>query len=746
VPREFEPEQFGPYTLLRHLATGGMGELYLAQREGVAGFAKHLVVKRIRPELATDREFVDMFLTEGRIAALLDHPNVVHISDLGEVNGIFYMAMEYIAGKDLGALLQRVNGPLGLPEALHVMVSVCEGVAFAHGATDTDGRPLQLVHRDINPQNVLVSYQGSVSITDFGIAKARAIPQRETRAGVLKGKFGYLAPEQARSGSVDHRTDIYALGLLLFEITTGQRAIPGRSDTELLYAAAEGVTQRPTALAPSYPPALEQIYLNATANQPEHRYQSARQLQEALVGFQVEHRLVVTSSRLSELMQRMFATEWSEERKALTPTATRASPRGSGLHQPPTVLRSDGSQPKDPSVRQFVNAPTIHDNQLESAFGAEDDLGETVTDLPEYDALRNDLAKEEDLRKTTRITPSGEQALVEDLIKTTTKHTPRPREEVDPILASAQTRLLDTSQAGEQQTYEDGASRAGQQQAPDEGGTSQAGQQQVFDEDERVLRGQWTSEDVAPRRRRARWPIILVSTLVTLCLAGGGVYFFVTRGTGSEGADAAPDSTVVSRTDATDGPSAVVSPLARKDAAPPDAAQPDTGTTPDVGATRADAAHAARDAAAPTPPVAPAHRPRGKGRIRVTCTPPVKVFWRGRALGRTPLTATVTSGRQRLTLRNAKLGIRVGRTVRVKPGGQTVLDTRVGQGVLVVKARPWAHVDLDGKRVGTTPIRPIRLYEGQHQVKLTNTDKNQTQTVRVVIKPGEVTKIVRRFQ
>jgi serine/threonine protein kinase len=728
--RDIEPEQFGPYFLVRHLATGGMGELYLAQREGVAGFSKQLVVKRIRPELATDREFVDMFLTEGRIAALLDHPNVVHISDLGEVGGIFYMAMEYIAGKDLGTLLQRAGGPLDLPEALHVMVSLCEGVAFAHNATDPEGRPLHLVHRDINPQNVLISYQGSVSITDFGIAKARAIPQRETRAGVLKGKFGYLAPEQARSGPVDSRTDIYALGLLLFETTTGQRAIPGNSDTELLYAAAEGLTQRPTTLARSYPPALERIYLIATETRPERRYQSARELQEALVAFQVEQRLVVTSSRLSELMQRLFATEWSEERRALTPTASRrpegARPStGSGLHEKSTIIRSAGSQPKDPSVRQFVNAPTIHDKpvtDLGAEFDAEDDLSETVSDLPEYSQIKNELEStleddvlEEDLRKTTRLTPSGERASVEELIKTTTKHKPRTRKEVDPILAAAQTRLLDTSHADQHPL-----------------------QDQTFDEEERLLRGQWTFEDAVDSPRRARWPIILVSTLVTLGIAGGAgfYYFFVHEGTDGPRAatarDGGADSTVaaISRADATtaDTVEAVASPIARKDVAPP---------------ALEDAAVPRLDTARPTPPVAPQRR---KGRIRVTCTPRVTVFWRGRALGRTPLSATINAGRQRLSLRNSKLGIQVTRKVRVKGGGQSVLDTKIGQGVLVVKARPWAHVDLDGKRVGTTPIKPIRLYEGRHLVKLTNTDKDRIHTIKVWIKPGEATKIVHRFR
>lgn len=691
--RSMEPEEFGPYTLVRRLATGGMGELYLAQRAGLAGFSKRLVVKRIRPELATDREFVDMFLGEGRIAALLDHPNIVHIYDLGEVNGIFYLAMEYIAGKDLGSLLLRNGGPLELSMALYVLISLCEGVAFAHDATAPDGQPLGLVHRDINPQNVLISYQGSVSITDFGIAKVRTT-QNETRAGVLKGKFGYLAPEQAHSLPIDRRTDIYALGLLLFEVTTGTRAIPGRTDTELLYAAADGVTQRPSELSRDYPRRLEKIYLRATAKRPEERYQNVRELQEALVKFQVEQRLVVTSSKLSDLMMRLFATEWTDERKLLTPTsAHRPASRvtGSGLHSQPTVLKGDGSVPRERSVREFVNAPTLHEAVVN--LPPDVDMGETVTDLPAYEGPD----------------PGLQPAI--SAVQTNPRQGSAPAV-VDPVLAAAETRVL----------------------AKDDS------------DDERLLHGQWTHEDSAPPVRPVggpRWPIILISTLVTFIIGGGATYYLlVMRGEKAIVVDDPRDAATAMADGApiADATMAVASPL---DASVPDAATLARGVpdaTPSPSPTPDAAAAVVRPKVKKIEP-----RPR-TGQLKLTSTPTVRVIWRGRDLGKTPVTAQLDPGRQRLVLMNAKLGIQVRREVTIRPGGVSRLDVELKQGALLVKARPWAHVEVDGVRKGTTPMRPIQLYEGKHIVKLTNTDKKLTHTGQVLIKPGETTKLVHRFE
>ncbi|MCC6750576.1 MAG: serine/threonine protein kinase [Deltaproteobacteria bacterium] len=305
-------EPFGRYTLLRRLAVGGMGEVFLAQQPGIAGFSKQVVVKRIRPALVDDPHFVEMFLNEGRVAALLDHPNIVQIYELDEVDGIYFIAMEYVPGRDLGTMLEMVSGPLELSYALYILLNACEGLAFAHDAVGHDGQPLHLVHRDISPPNILVGYAGTVKISDFGIAKV-ARQNQQTAAGVLKGKFAYLSPEQARGHAVDYRSDIYAMGLLLFEVTVGRRANPANTDTAMIFAAAKRDLPSPSSIIPDYPPELEGIFLKATTLDPDDRYQHVKELQEDLLAFQVEHRLVVSAGRVGEWLQKLDRTQLSDD-------------------------------------------------------------------------------------------------------------------------------------------------------------------------------------------------------------------------------------------------------------------------------------------------------------------------------------------------------------------------------------------------------------------------------------------------
>ena len=225
----------GRYQLLRRLAIGGMAELHLACAMGVGGFQKVVVLKRVLPHLAADAGFVRMFLDEARLAAHLDHPNIVQVIDSGEAAGEYFYAMEYVHGRNVRELLGAASHAGGMPlaVALTIAVGIAAALEHAHGRVDLEGRPLDLVHRDVSPSNVLVSYDGAVKLTDFGIAKA-ATRTQETTAGTMKGKIGYMSPEQCRGEAVDRRSDIFSLGVVLFELTTCERLFFGDSDFAVL--------------------------------------------------------------------------------------------------------------------------------------------------------------------------------------------------------------------------------------------------------------------------------------------------------------------------------------------------------------------------------------------------------------------------------------------------------------------------------------------------------------------------------
>ncbi len=210
------PHKFGKYALLRRLAKGGMAELFLALQRSVAGFEKLIVIKRILPSMNQDKAFVGLLLREARIAATLSHPNIVQIFDVGEVNGTYFIAMEYIHGEDIQAILRAMKKK-GLTEfplehALSIALGTAAGLAYAHDRRDLDGTPLGIVHRDVSPRNIVVSFTGDVKLVDFGVAKSYVDPGDDTQRGILKGKAPYMSPEQASGQPIDWRTDIFAAG------------------------------------------------------------------------------------------------------------------------------------------------------------------------------------------------------------------------------------------------------------------------------------------------------------------------------------------------------------------------------------------------------------------------------------------------------------------------------------------------------------------------------------------------------
>ncbi|MEM1034564.1 MAG: serine/threonine-protein kinase [Myxococcota bacterium] len=316
------PRQFGKYTLLRPLAAGGMAKVYLAIQRAVAGFEKLVVIKRILPELARDPGFVEMLLTEARTAATLNHPNVVQTFDVGEVEGTYFIAMEHIDGEDIRSIVRAMKRgsvtEFPLEHTLQIVLGVCAGLSYAHGQRDLEGRPLEIVHRDISPQNILVTFTGDVKIVDFGIAKtSEAAMGEETKAGQLKGKVPYMSPEQARGNPIDGRSDIFSVGIMLFELTTGRRLFKAKSEFETLKLICEREYPRPSEIRPNYPPGLEAIVVKALAKDADERYLTASEMQADLEAFVREERIAASAVGLGRWMKTLFEDKIAEREATL---------------------------------------------------------------------------------------------------------------------------------------------------------------------------------------------------------------------------------------------------------------------------------------------------------------------------------------------------------------------------------------------------------------------------------------------
>jgi hypothetical protein len=272
-----EGTQLGRYTIVRRIGAGGMAELYLARSRGIGGFDKLLALKLVLPHVADDPEFIEMFLDEARLAATLDHANIAQVVDIGRVGNDHFYAMEYVHGLDLREITRGVPGPLPIEIALTIVLAVAAGLHHAHERCGHDGRPLGVVHRDVSPSNVLVTYDGVVKLVDFGIARAAARAQ-STQAGVIKGKRGYMSPEQCRGDAVDRRSDVFGLGILLWELTVGQRLFGGDSDYAAMSKIVFGMVPDPRQIVPDYPPALAEIAMRALQRDAEHRPPTAQAL------------------------------------------------------------------------------------------------------------------------------------------------------------------------------------------------------------------------------------------------------------------------------------------------------------------------------------------------------------------------------------------------------------------------------------------------------------------------------------
>ncbi|HYV46190.1 MAG TPA: protein kinase [Myxococcaceae bacterium] len=383
-----EGTPIGKYVVRRKIAEGGMAEIYLASSRGPEGFEKDVAIKRIRPFLAGDEQFVQMFIAEARVASRLNHANLVQVFEFDKHQDTFYLAMELVRGHSLWDVRRRAKemvDPMSPTLVAHVGAEVARGLGYAHRLADK-GKPLNLVHRDVTPHNVLLSFDGAVKLADFGVAKHSA---SSTAAGVLKGKFAYMSPEQSRGEALDGRTDLFALGIVLWENLTGGRLFDGDSDVAVLRAVQSSAIAPPSRLNPDVPEALSAVVMKALERDPAQRYQDGQEMERALAGFVLSHAKSVDDTDLGAYLRKLYAEELAQEARVPAPEGGAEPPPrkeptaqvGAAAAAPPQLNASpdedmhaatnvvERSRPKT-EVKSNPSAPTLEMPAMSAPPGA----------------------------------------------------------------------------------------------------------------------------------------------------------------------------------------------------------------------------------------------------------------------------------------------------------------------------------------------------------------------------------------
>jgi serine/threonine protein kinase len=647
--------QLGKYQLVRKLATGGMAEVYLAKAAGPMGFEKTLVLKRILPHLAEDPVFVEMFLGEAKLAAQLEHPNIVQIFDFGEAEGSYFLAMELIDGPSLRKLVKRaVETPLPPAICAKLVAGAAEGLAYAHDFRDpATGELLGLIHRDVSPDNILVSRQGAVKVVDFGIAKVAGQGHR-TQTGVVKGKVAYMPPEQLQAKPLDLRVDVYALGVVLYELLTGKRPFDATTDVSVMQAILFEQFIPATQRRPDLPPALQQVLDRALAKDREKRYPDCRALQADLERF-----VMSTGESVGAYQVSQFVAQWLGDGASgpvgMTPQPVSSAPK---------------VQPKPGTAKSMVAPVEAAVDSTSPATPMPMSVRSVVQELAPKGAPERPTVQE------MPVTGPAERSTIRERSVTSPGHErPSPRTRSDrfavPEEDALKAAMLATQPMPELQRGAEGVGAAAK----------------VDGEDAVHTR---SSELTAPRPvRKGSRTVVAVALGGVLLAVGGGVVMF--SGSGSSGAvpvavKPLPETPApVEKVVAAPAP-AVVTPPAPEvkpsgngvaESAAAQAPEPASNTPAPVPAepsTPPSAPPAAPVVAEPAPEKKPA-RPRpvrtaapvAKAMLEFRIRPYAVVTLDGKVLGQTPFAPVeVPVGKRTLRLVNKELGKDISKTFEVK--------------------------------------------------------------------------------
>lgn len=417
------------YRPIERLAAGGMAEVFLAEATSVQGFKKRVAIKRVLPHLAQNKNFIGMFLDEARLGARMSHANCVTVFDIGAADNTYFIVMEFVDGCDLKSVIEyfrKSDKPVPVKESIHIAMEACRGLQYAHDLTDDDGEHLEIVHRDISPPNVLISKRGEVKVTDFGLAKA-STQLEKTDPGVVKGKFSYLAPEAVNGETVDARADVFAMGVVLWEMVAGRRLFLGDNDYETVKLVQAATLPSLREINKDVEPAFEAILAKSLAKHVGDRYQSAREFGDALAGYLFGHGLKVTSYDIAAIVKAAIT-----DAQANKPKQSNAASIIDKLIQEELLLftsidshtedlfegdrevaRPDGSQPLD--VGQFVDpASWFGDDDLGGGLDSSDSIpilvGESARPLAQANApgaLAAPVASVEGVRAAAASSPSA---------------------------------------------------------------------------------------------------------------------------------------------------------------------------------------------------------------------------------------------------------------------------------------------------------------------------------------------------
>jgi len=746
--------QFGDYFVIKRIGVGGMAEIFLALRKGPGAFEKLYALKAIMGGREDNPTFVYMFQTEAEVAAKFNHPHVVQLYDVVTIDGTEIMVMEFMPGHTLGDVVQlsrERSKPLPPDLAVFLLMEVCEGLDYIHSLTDWDGTALGIVHRDVTPENIMVTYDGVAKVFDFGITRLATRPDNTHMLGSMVGKPGYMSPEQVRGEHIDARSDVFAMGCVLWELTVGRPLFDQKNDLQLINALIEDPILRPSEVVDRYPRLLERIVMRALEKEPGERFESCGELRAELHKYLKISALKPDRLQAAAFMSDVFTQEIAEFRTDME-DARRIS------------------DDKDPTL-------SIDVGQLMAAVGT--DFGAALVAQNYANKARVSVPKPQGAAAAAAAVHPPAPAPVPPAPATDPQLAPpegamramppatAPRPGRGPVLVLAIIAVVMTLVAVAAVIYVVTA-------------TSSPGATAPVDKVATLGSLRVVSEPAGASLRLNDRPLSVKTPVTLPGLALGEPIALVVHKDGFAPSEhtvtlsaADPDQTVTVNLEVAGGKKAAGEGAVRLSTTPSDATvtlddKPVEGESPlTLEGVAAGEEHTLRVSAdgfteelmtftiepgevkdfevelveAMADEEEPAVAGAGTATLSIDTTPAADIYEGTRKLGRAPLDVELPAGRHRIELREVALGISYIETVQLEAGKPSSLMVTVPRGTLVVKASPEARVDVDGASIGTTPIAEHSLYAGNHVVRLSVPSLNRTKEYRIKLK-GDDTKTI----